>query len=102
MEEEYYSAYPMQVCYHRRLLPATLLGARAALASRDSNKSWPKERKKSTSGKISFCVNFYRINITAGAKEERMMMTGLHTVADIYCVCCGSNVGWKYVSLSVK
>ncbi|GFY83512.1 Yippee family putative zinc-binding protein [Actinidia rufa] len=25
-----------------------------------------------------------------------MMMTGLHTVADIFCVGCGSNLGWKY------
>jgi len=26
------------------------------------------------------------------------MMTGKHTVADIFCVSCGSIVGWKYVS----
>ncbi|KAH0862380.1 hypothetical protein HID58_079591, partial [Brassica napus] len=25
-----------------------------------------------------------------------MMMTGLHTVADIYFVKCGSYVGWRY------
>lgn len=24
-------------------------------------------------------------------------MTGMHTVADIFCVGCGSIVGWKYV-----
>ncbi|TQD75977.1 hypothetical protein C1H46_038464 [Malus baccata] len=24
------------------------------------------------------------------------MITGLHTVADIFCVGCGSIVGWKY------
>lgn len=24
------------------------------------------------------------------------MMTGLHTVADIFCVKCGSIVGWTY------
>ena len=28
------------------------------------------------------------------------MMTGLHTVADIFCVGCGSIVGWKYVSFA--
>lgn len=39
-----------------------------------------------------------RVNVTVGDREERMMMTGLHTVADIFCVGCGSNVGWKYVS----
>ncbi|XP_058181901.1 protein yippee-like [Rhododendron vialii] len=36
------------------------------------------------------------VNVTVGDREERMMMTGLHTVADIFCVGCGSNVGWKY------
>ncbi|KAL8504819.1 hypothetical protein ACS0TY_016129 [Phlomoides rotata] len=36
------------------------------------------------------------VNITIGEKEERMMMTGMHTVVDIFCVGCGSIVGWKY------
>ncbi|CAH8360700.1 unnamed protein product [Eruca vesicaria subsp. sativa] len=35
-------------------------------------------------------------NVYAGEKEDRMMMTGLHTVVDIYCVKCGSYVGWRY------
>ena len=38
------------------------------------------------------------MNVSAGEKEDRMMITGLHTVADIFCVGCGSIVGWKYVS----
>ncbi|KAF2288541.1 hypothetical protein GH714_008309 [Hevea brasiliensis] len=25
-----------------------------------------------------------------------MMMTGMHTVVDIFCVGCGSILGWKY------
>lgn len=41
---------------------------------------------------------FDRVNVTSGEIENRMMMTGMHTVADIFCVCCGSIVGWKYVS----
>lgn len=40
------------------------------------------------------------VNVTAGSKEERMMLTGLHTVSDIFCVGCGSNIGWKYVKTS--
>ncbi|KAK4253243.1 hypothetical protein QN277_010570 [Acacia crassicarpa] len=36
------------------------------------------------------------VNVTIGEKEERMMITGLHTVVDIFCVTCGSIVGWKY------
>ncbi|KAJ0764441.1 putative Yippee family protein [Helianthus annuus] len=39
---------------------------------------------------------FYRANVTVGVKEDRLMMTGLHTVADIFCVKCGSIVGWTY------
>ncbi|XP_048622625.1 protein yippee-like At3g11230 [Brassica napus] len=35
-------------------------------------------------------------NVYAEKKENRMMMTGLHTVADIYFVKCGSYVGWRY------
>ncbi|XP_068644340.1 protein yippee-like [Aristolochia californica] len=36
------------------------------------------------------------VNVSLGPKEERMMMTGMHTVCDIFCVRCGSIVGWKY------
>ncbi|XP_039019786.1 protein yippee-like [Hibiscus syriacus] len=39
---------------------------------------------------------FLRVNVTSGEKEDRMMMMGLHTVADIFCVGCGSIIGWKY------
>ncbi|OMO97569.1 Peptidase S26A, signal peptidase I [Corchorus olitorius] len=35
-------------------------------------------------------------------KEERMMMTGMHTVVDIFCVGCGSIVGWKYEAAHEK
>ncbi|XP_021618768.1 protein yippee-like isoform X3 [Manihot esculenta] len=36
-------------------------------------------------------------NVFVGVKEERPMMTGTHVVADIFCVGCGSIVGWKYM-----
>ncbi|KAF9594477.1 hypothetical protein IFM89_031595 [Coptis chinensis] len=42
------------------------------------------------------------VNVTLGELEERMMMTGMHTVADIFCVSCGSIVGWKYESAHEK
>ncbi|KAL6503243.1 hypothetical protein OROHE_023872 [Orobanche hederae] len=42
------------------------------------------------------------VNVTAGEKEARMMMTGVHTVADIFCVGCGSLVGWKYEAAEEK
>ncbi|KAL2555740.1 Yippee family putative zinc-binding protein [Forsythia ovata] len=41
-------------------------------------------------------------NVTVGETEERTMMTGLHIVADIFCVQCGSNVGWKYETAHEK
>ncbi|PWA64408.1 Leucine-rich repeat-containing protein [Artemisia annua] len=36
------------------------------------------------------------VNVTVGVKVDRLMMTGLHIVADLFCVNCGSNVGWTY------
>lgn len=33
-----------------------------------------------------------------GHPEERVLLTGLHAVADIYCECCKTTLGWKYVS----
>ncbi|CAL2251796.1 unnamed protein product [Prunus armeniaca] len=37
------------------------------------------------------------VNITLGPEEERLMLSGLHTVEDIFCCCCGQILGWKYV-----
>jgi hypothetical protein len=39
----------------------------------------------------------YRVNVSVGPQEDRMMTTGRHTVADIFCNCCQQLVGWKYV-----
>ncbi|KAL3503191.1 hypothetical protein ACH5RR_037640 [Cinchona calisaya] len=36
------------------------------------------------------------VNVSFGPHEEKMMLTGKHTVADIYCCFCGQLVGWKY------
>lgn len=45
---------------------------------------------------------YFSVNITVGASEERLMLSGMHTVADIFCCSCGQIVGWKYVSLSLS
>ncbi|KAH1218395.1 Protein yippee-like [Glycine max] len=42
------------------------------------------------------------VNFTIGTPEERMMLSGLHTVADIFCCCCGQIIGWKYESAHEK
>lgn len=36
------------------------------------------------------------VNITLGPREDRLLITGLHTVSDIYCSCCQQVLGWKY------
>jgi len=36
------------------------------------------------------------VNICVGKKEERQLITGRHTVADIHCNCCFTVIGWKY------
>lgn len=43
----------------------------------------------------------YRVNVGCGPAEERVLLTGLHAVADIYCECCKTTLGWKYVRLRV-
>ena len=40
--------------------------------------------------------------MTLGPKEERLLLTGLHTVTDIYCTNCNTVLGWKYVSCSQR
>ncbi|EFO94483.1 hypothetical protein CRE_13268 [Caenorhabditis remanei] len=36
------------------------------------------------------------VNIGCGPAEERVLLTGLHAVADIYCEICKTTLGWKY------
>ncbi|KAK9806841.1 hypothetical protein WJX72_004610 [[Myrmecia] bisecta] len=45
-------------------------------------------------GRAYLCSNV--VNVTMGPKEDRLLITGLHTVADIYCVGCKEIMGWKY------
>uniref|UniRef100_A0A6I8PED8 Protein yippee-like n=1 Tax=Ornithorhynchus anatinus TaxID=9258 RepID=A0A6I8PED8_ORNAN len=39
------------------------------------------------------------VNVGCGPAEERVLLTGLHAVADIYCENCKTTLGWKYVSM---
>ncbi|XP_052400840.1 protein yippee-like 3 isoform X1 [Carassius gibelio] len=36
------------------------------------------------------------VNVGCGPAEERLLLTGLHAVADIYCESCHTTLGWKY------
>uniref|UniRef100_A0A8C3W2N3 Protein yippee-like n=1 Tax=Catagonus wagneri TaxID=51154 RepID=A0A8C3W2N3_9CETA len=42
------------------------------------------------------------VNVGCGPAEERVLLTGLHAVADIYCENCKTTLGWKYVSCPVR
>ncbi|OWM81422.1 protein yippee-like At5g53940 [Punica granatum] len=42
------------------------------------------------------------VNITLGTLEERVMLSGLHTVGDVFCCCCGQILGWKYEAAHEK
>ncbi|KAI7859409.1 yippee-like 1 [Circinella umbellata] len=42
------------------------------------------------------------VNVTVGVKEERLLMTGVHTVADISCMICRAKLGWKYLRAREK
>ncbi|KAG8717366.1 hypothetical protein FRC08_007607 [Ceratobasidium sp. 394] len=37
------------------------------------------------------------INVKIGKSEGRQLLTGYHTVADIYCMGCGTTIGWTYL-----
>jgi Yippee zinc-binding/DNA-binding /Mis18, centromere assembly len=34
--------------------------------------------------------------VSLGPSENRILMTGLHTVCDLYCIVCADNIGWYY------
>lgn len=48
---------------------------------------------------LSLFVPQHRVNVGCGPAEERVLLTGLHAVADIYCENCKTTLGWKYVSI---
>lgn len=34
--------------------------------------------------------------MTLGPREDRILITGMHTVCDIHCATCHQCLGWKY------
>lgn len=47
---------------------------------------------------FNFPLLRFSLNVGCGPAEERILLTGLHAVADIYCENCKTTLGWKYVS----
>ncbi|KAL7412937.1 hypothetical protein BDY24DRAFT_326920, partial [Mrakia frigida] len=41
---------------------------------------------------VNTCINV----LPPSKSEERVLMTGRHTVSDVYCRGCGGRIGWKY------
>lgn len=37
------------------------------------------------------------INTYLGKREDRKLLTGLHTVADLMCSTCDASLGWMYI-----
>lgn len=53
---------------------------------------------KAFSGRDGKAYLFFSIlNIRPGPKEDRQLLTGLHTVADLSCATCERSVGWSYL-----
>ncbi|CAM8934718.1 hypothetical protein QQ045_013338 [Rhodiola kirilowii] len=38
----------------------------------------------------------HAMNVSIGRREDRHLMTGLHTIADVQCSDCSQVLGWKY------
>ena len=36
------------------------------------------------------------VNVKLGKKEDRPLLTGVHTVQDVFCVGCNERMGWFY------
>ncbi|KAI0675393.1 yippee-domain-containing protein [Trametes maxima] len=36
------------------------------------------------------------VNLKLGRREDRALLTGVHTVADVYCMGCNDRMGWYY------
>jgi len=52
---------------------------------------------KTFSGRHGRAFLFHKVvNFQHGEPEERMLMTGLHVVRDIFCKSCKNYIGWKY------
>uniref|UniRef100_A0A8V1AAS7 Yippee like 4 n=1 Tax=Gallus gallus TaxID=9031 RepID=A0A8V1AAS7_CHICK len=39
------------------------------------------------------------VNVGCGPAEQRLLLTGLHSVADIFCESCKTTLGWKYAAV---
>uniref|UniRef100_A0AC11E935 Yippee like 4 n=1 Tax=Ovis aries TaxID=9940 RepID=A0AC11E935_SHEEP len=64
---------------------ATCLAATEPTAASTAAHIWPNTTSSSP-----------RVNVGCGPAEQRLLLTGLHSVADIFCESCKTTLGWKY------
>ncbi|NXS56127.1 YPEL1 protein, partial [Brachypteracias leptosomus] len=69
---------------------------RAHLANHDELISKASQKIKCLVWLMQLLLFFSRVNVGCGPAEERVLLTGLHAVADIYCENCKTTLGWKY------
>ena len=41
------------------------------------------------------------VNVRLGSPQDRVLLTGLHTVQDAFCASCDDRLGWRYVKAAV-
>ena len=46
-------------------------------------------------GRALLCQNVK--NVVLGDEEEVLLATGLHRIANVFCLECGERLGWKYI-----
>eukprot|EP00053_Salpingoeca_punica_P007385 m.67598 g.67598 ORF g.67598 m.67598 type:complete len:114 (-) comp14124_c0_seq1:545-886(-) len=37
------------------------------------------------------------VNIDSGPAQDKMLMTGMHSIADVHCTTCHTYLGWRYL-----
>jgi hypothetical protein len=53
---------------------------------------------KAFQGRTGRAYLFSRVtNVSTGRPEDRVLMSGVHTVCDVYCNQCGATCGWFYL-----
>ena len=45
---------------------------------------------------IYFIENLKSVNTFVGPGEDRVLLSGLHTISDLYCKNCNHILGWLY------
>lgn len=52
---------------------------------------------KSFQGRLGRAYLFNQVvNVDVGPAQEKMLITGLHSICDVHCTTCRSYLGWRY------